>query len=455
MRKFIFLLLFSGYFIQSGLSQFTRFNFNDFLNIETRIAGEMSNEQMVGLSVGIIRNGEIAHLKGYGVIDQSTNENATEHSMYRLASVSKTVTAVLALQLMEANDLDFNEDIRTYVPEYPVKPEGVITTEELLSNESGIIHYSGTANGQYCSEPYDVTARNNYIASHTNHYDPVAAIDIFKNQQICFQPGEHYQYTTWGFCLMAAVIERATSKSYQELLFDNIVCPLNLPSLQIEFQDRRPYPNEVTGYRISGGTVLPPAPSIDLTDISYKVGGGGLIGSVTDLTLFIQGIVNADLFTAATRDFMGTIHVPNDGVSKNYGYGTSSGFRDGLRLYWHSGSQSKTATLIYYSPDNKNGVALMCNTQGVNLFTLARSIYDFLPSTTLNMSPVYTAPVAEWNYDSVVKEGLYESSGIIQATGNIPNGHVTFEAKNLIELNPLFQIDLGAEFKGFINSGCE
>ena len=391
--KYLLTLLLFILISLSGMSQFVRLNSASVSKIEGFVNSQMNSEEMVGLSVGIIVNGEVVYLKGFGLEDKENNINASEHTMYRLASVSKTVTGLMSMRLLEKGRLDLDKDIRDYVPEYPVKPEGTITSEDLLSNESGIIHYSGTASGQYCSESYNSTFRDNYIANHTDDYDPVEAIGIFKDQKICFTPGDHYQYTTWGFCLMGAVLERAGGMSFDSLLHEEVVCPLNLPSLQIEYQNKRPFPNEAKGYEFDGsGNVIPtPTGLTDYTDISYKVPGGGMISSVEDLTLLIQGVVNRTLISDSTVKIFGKRHVPGDSVMSFYGYGTSTNFRNGDTLFWHSGSQAKTATLIYYSPENKNGLALMCNTRGVGLFPLARLIYDYLPSAVVE-GDAYSGP---------------------------------------------------------------
>ncbi len=373
--------LFISVFSVALQAQFVRLDPSSVNTIEGFINAQKSSEKMVGLSVGIIRNGEVAYLKGFGYEDSLKNIVATENTLYRLASVSKSLTGLMAMRLIEKGMLDLNKDIRDYVPEYPVKPQGVITSEDLLSNESGIIHYSGSGS---CTEPYNSIFRDAYISSHLSSYDPIGAIGIFKDQKICFAPGSQYQYTTWGFCLMGAVLQRAGGKSFEELLYDEIVCPLNLPTLQIEYQSKRPYPNQAAGYRISNGAVaLEDSTATDFKDISYKVPGGGLISSVADLTLLMKGIVNREFIADSTVRLFGTRHTPTSGTPSYYGYGTSTNFRNGDTLFWHSGSQSKTATLIYYSPENKNGVALMCNTRGVGLFPLARLIYDFLPNTSL------------------------------------------------------------------------
>ncbi len=391
------------------MSQFVRLDSTSKSIIEGFITQEKHDEEMVGVSVGIIRDGHVAFLKGFGWQDTVGMTPASEQTMYRLASVSKTVTGLMAMKLVEQGLLDLDKDIRDYVPEYPVKPEGTITMEELLSNESGIIHYSGTSSGQYCSESYNTAARDDYIDNHPNAYDPIAAIDIFKDQKICFAPGLHYQYTTWGFCLAGAVVERAGSKAFEEILNEQIVCPLGLPTLQIEFQDERPYPNEAWGYDFDDQDKLIRTPTTwtDYKDVSYKVPGGGLISSVIDLTLLMQGIVNRTLMPDQYVKLFGTRHEADDGNPTYYGYGTSTGSRNGDSLYWHSGSQAKTATLIYYSPENKNGVAIMSNTRGVSLFPLARLIYDYLPNAQIEGEP-YQNPSKQ----SECTVSIFEDEGV-------------------------------------------
>lgn len=442
--KTVFLLLFISLgLLPDATSQFVRIDATSQSEIESFINQQKSKERIVGLSVGIIRDGEVVYLKGFGYQDSLKDIKATENTKYRLASVSKSITGLIAMRLLENGELDLDKDIRSYVPEYPVKPEGTITSEELLSNESGIIHYSGTSNGQYCSSSYDKTSRNNYIDDHTSRYDPIAAIDIFKNQPICFTPGKHYQYTTWGFCLMGAVLERAAKRPFEQVLFEEIVCPLSLPTLQIEYQDNRPYPNETAGYEIDDGKIIPtPTTLTDYKDVSYKTPGGGLISSVVDLTLIMKGVVNRELLSDKTVAKFGTWHYDDSGERTYYGYGTSSGSRNGDSLFWHSGSQAKTATIIYYSPENKNGVAIMANTYGAYLFPMARLIYDYLPNTTIK-GDMFEIPKQEFSWsNSSVRDTIcqgeewngYKESGTYTDQLMAQNGCDSFRTVHLVVL---------------------
>ncbi|GEM_PF-3115090 len=427
MQRFLQLMVICSLLSGNLFAQFERMDSASLDTIEQFIRDQKAAEKIVGLSVGIIRNGEVVLLKGYGYRDSINQLKADEYTLYRLASISKTITGLMAMRLVEKGKLDLNKDIRDYVPEYPAKPEGTITSEDLLSNESGVIHYSGMGSGQYCQDNYDRTARDNYIAGHKNSYDPIAAMDIFKNQKICFKPGEHYQYTTWGFCLMGAVLQRAAGKAYEKVMADEVKCALDLPYLQIEYQDKRPYTNETKGYEIDGsGNVIPASTtSTDFKDVSYKTPGGGMISSVIDLTLLMKGIVNREFITDSTVKLFGTRHVPRDGKKSYYGYGTSTNARNGDTLYWHSGSQAKTATIIYYSPENKNGVTIMANTYKAGLFPLARLIYDYLPNVKIEGSVYQPLPaIPEWCTSSVSE---YGNSSQIRIYPNPANNELNLE----------------------------
>src|SRR5207249_3472495 len=118
---------------------------------------EFDKQKLVGTAVGVIVDGKVAYLKGYGFADRESmgEVDPAKHS-FRWASCSKMVTAVAALQLAEAGKLDLDADVRTYVPEFPDK--GVkITARQLLCHQGGIVHY---ANGKV------VTTETKYTVEH-------------------------------------------------------------------------------------------------------------------------------------------------------------------------------------------------------------------------------------------------------------------------------------------------
>lgn len=352
--------------------------------VDNYIQAEMASENMVGVSVGVIKDGEIVYLKGFGFEDDDCNVSASVNTMYRLASISKTFTAVSALQLWEDNLLDLTEDIRNDVPEYPVKPQGTITMEDLLSNESGIQHYAQVDN-------YDFLARDLYINDHLLDYDPVSAIDVFKDQPILFTPGTDYNYSTFGFNLAAAVVEKVGNEPFETQVKDRIVDVADMPFFQPAFGGKEVFYNEATGYiDVAGSPEIDKGGSANYIDVSWKMGGGGWMCTARDLTHFVKSFIGDELMDAATVDTMAANHDPANG--SNYGYGISTGFRNGDTLLWHSGNQSWCATLIYFSPENHSGVAIMTNNRSSDVFPVTRLIYDEIPSLTVSGS-AYVNPI--------------------------------------------------------------
>ena len=251
MKKGILILILI-YTADYSYAQFNRLDVSTVNSINSIINTHKGAHNWVGMSVGIVVNGEIAFLDGYGLA--GTGIDADDLSVYRVASNTKSMTAVLILKLAEMGLLTLEDFVWQHVPEYPsTSTKSLIKIKHLLSHESGIAQYTTCSSGG--DTPIDTSARDSYIASHGNYYDPVAAIDLFKDQPLCFTPGSNYHYTTWGYCLLAAVVENVSGMSFQDFFYNTIVCPMKMPTLQIEFQDRVPYPYEVSQFKYVGGTL--------------------------------------------------------------------------------------------------------------------------------------------------------------------------------------------------------
>ncbi|MEQ9405147.1 MAG: serine hydrolase [Cyclobacteriaceae bacterium] len=442
MSKLIFFFLVIPFL---SFGQFHKIDSESITALEEIIENQKTVEKIVGLSVGVIKDGEIVYLKGFGYQDLGNKIPSDEHTTYRMASVSKTITGLLAMILMNEGELDLKTDIRNYVPEYPSKSPGIITTEDLLSHESGIIHYSGTNSGQFCSEDFNLNAIVEYGNTFQDRYDPISALNSFKDQKICFSPGQHYQYTTWGYCLLGAVLERAGKDHFENLLYRKLVLPFKLPYLQPEFQAFRPYPHETLGYAFdTDGNIIPTPPEwIDSKDISYKIPGGGLISSVIDLTLIMKGISNDEILSRENVDLYGKINVPLDGKTGDYGFGVYSSTRNGHRIFSHSGSQANAATLIYFSPDRGNGVAIMANTRGASLWSMARQIFDH--SFDLNVIDGEPFIIPDRKIVKIVSERSSESCDGIEVPGILKSGLYLEKLKD----------DSGRQFLGIINLTTE
>ena len=181
----------------------------------------------VGLAIGVIRDGRIVYLKGYGLADREAGTPVTMQTVFNWASNAKPMTAVAAMQLVERKQLDLDADIRTYLPEFPEKAH-VITMRHLLSHESGLPHYDDEKKGTVVptTRPGGPPAFETLMQS----------LDRFNRSPLLFKPGEKFSYTSYGYILASAVIERAGKQDFVEQIQERIARPLGMTSLQLDVE---------------------------------------------------------------------------------------------------------------------------------------------------------------------------------------------------------------------------
>ncbi len=299
-----------------------------------------------GLAVALALDGELLWTQGFG--EASEGVAAGPRTRFRLGSVSKLFTAAAAARLVQRGDLDLDVPVQEYV-DFP-EGEALITTRQLLGHLGGIRHYGAKdfMGGGIDSVHFDSTQ---------------AALTIFADDPLVATPGARYAYTTFGYTLVAAVLEGATEKPFLELLQVEVFDPLGLDDLcadraGVEVERRSSFFD-----RGHDGAIVP-ARAIDP---SYKWAGGGLLGSAHDLALFGAAHVEPGFLDEETLELCFTPQATSDGVSTGVGLGWRVGQELGgrSRLVHHSGNiAGGRSTLVVYR-DLGLVVALVSNLRGV------------------------------------------------------------------------------------------
>lgn len=329
--------------------------------IAAELAGIAKRLNLVGVSAAVVRDGAVAATAHAGFEDRERGVPASDATMYRWASISKPLTAVVAMQLHCEKALAFDRDVRTLVPEFPEKPWPV-TVHDLLCHQGGIVHYT---NGTV------VRTKAAYAAEHP-FADVVVALDAFKESDLLFEPGTRYSYSTHGYMLAGAACERAAKKPFADLVRDRIAAKCGMTTLQPDYQWIA-IPHRAVGYRKNGDAM---ERSTD-TDVSWKLPGGGFISSVGDLARFGAAMLGTTLVDAPSKATMWTPQKTRGGEDTGYGLGFRIVSKDGRRRVLHSGAQEKTATFLLLLPDEPAGpvaVAIMTNTEGAALGPAADAI---------------------------------------------------------------------------------
>ena len=324
--------------------------------IDTAMAEVMSDQNLVGVAIGVLQQGQIVYLQSYGDADREGKTPVTLESRFNWASNSKPVAAVLAMQLVEAKLLDLDQDVRNYVPEFPDKGT-IITTRQLLCHQSGIPHY---ANGKIIPTIRKYQESDPYT-------NPVLALDKFNRSPLVFPPGSESSYSSYAYILLSAVIERAGQQPFSQQLESRITTPLAMTSFE---PDTGKNANLVKGYVLAGDQVCP---AIDEPQY-WKHGAGGYCSDIGDFALWAQALLNHKLVDAETERMMWTAQSTSDGTPTRYGLGfvVEQEQRD-LKVF-HNGSQPEVKTRMVLYPAARDGVVVMSNSSYADIGKVSTAI---------------------------------------------------------------------------------
>jgi serine beta-lactamase-like protein LACTB len=323
--------------------------------VEAVISSEMSRQKIPAVSVAIVTNNQLQWSNGYGLADLENFVPAKASTAYRLASVSKPITAVAAMQLAERNKLNLDAPVQKYCPAFPQK-QWTITPRQLLAHISGIRHYKSVDE-----------------AFSTRHYGSlVEALEIFKNDPLLFEPGTKFSYSTFGYVLLGCVIEGASGMRYADYIRENISNPAGIANLRVD-DVYAIIPNRAQGY---SKTESGDSQNSAIVDNSNKIPGGGLSSTVEDLAKFALALQTGKLLKEETLKQMWTPQRTRDGQATGGTLGWALTERNGQREIWHDGGQARVSTILYMLPDRGFAVAIMTNLEDVNMPDFARQIAD-------------------------------------------------------------------------------
>ncbi len=306
--------------------------YKEFLNLY------MILDKVPGISIGFLKDG-VVWVEGFGYSDLENMVPAKPESAYRLASITKTITAMAILQLAEKGKIDLNAEVQTYVPYFP-KKKWPITVRQLLGHIGGISHY------------------NNYnLEGHIKiHKNTREAIAIFQDFPPVAEPGTRYNYSTYGYNLLGAVIEGASGRAYGDYIKEYIFNPLGMTNSRLD-DPVDIIPNRVRGYRLLQGQLK----NSEYVDISSRFAGGGTRSTVVDLLKYAIGILDGKILQAETYRQMFTPMVLKNGRHTTYGMGWNVRPLNGHFRIQHGGSQAETKTFLLILPTERFAIAIAAN----------------------------------------------------------------------------------------------
>jgi len=350
--------------------------------LEARIREQLEGRLIGGLSVGVAR-GDQAWTAGFGFRDIERRLKATPRTTYRTASISKSFTAIAVMQQVEAGEVSLDDDIRTWVPDFPEKP-WTVTVRQLLGHLGGVSHYRDPA-------------KDNRL---TKRMNTAEALAIFKDWPLVVEPGTEYVYTSYGFNLLGAMVENVSRQPFGKYLRQKVFAPAGMTHAALDdLRTRDAW--QTVGYRIANGAL---ARSHKL-DVSSRFAGGGARASVVDLLAFGRAVIASTLVKPETTRMMQVSMETRDGRLTDYGMGFATYPVRGHYVVAHAGGQPETTTFLLMIPAEHLVIALATNVEAQD--ELLRDLYGSLLEVLLEGGARRRPATSMAPEDEVLHEGLY------------------------------------------------
>lgn len=320
-----------------------------FFRLDTVIEQQRSEQEVIGMAVTVVKDEKVIYSKGFGYADWETLRPVTTESVFRWASMSKSITALLAFKMQEEKLLNLENSVSMYVPDYPYP---MVKLKYLLQNRSGLGHYTDL------SKTYPQWGKRLLSYPSRDTFNAKATVDIFRDAPLEFQPGERFLYSTFGFILAGAALDeigrKNLNKGYLELVNEQIRKPFEMNSLEPDYQFNN-NPNEVSGYYLDNDCDIQTRKD---DDVSWKLSGGGFQSTIGDLGNYIKALMERKLLKKESYEQIWTKQPDAD-----YAFGFDVRGEGKTLRVGHSGSQNKTRTIFIMYPELKIGVGVMCNSE--------------------------------------------------------------------------------------------
>ncbi len=307
------------------------------------VAKEWLARGIPGLSVAVAVDGRIVYSEGFGYADLEQRAAAWPTTKFRIGSVSKSLTAVGLVQLVEQGKLDLDAPIQKYVPAFPDKG-ALITTRMLAGHLAGIRHYQ--------DDEFTIS----------KHYQKVAeGLKIFADDPLVSLPGKEFHYSSYGFNLVSAAMEAASGQNFLPYMHEHVFEPLGLRNT-VEDQPAEIIEERARFYDKPKDQPEQNAPYVDN---SYKWAGGGFLSTSEDLARFGSALLQPGFLKPESLRLLFTSQKTADGKESGYGMGWFVGkSKSGQRIFQHSGGSVGGSSQLILYPDTHLVVAMICNFAG-------------------------------------------------------------------------------------------
>jgi serine beta-lactamase-like protein LACTB len=269
---------------------------------ETAIAS-LVEQNLPGMSVAVGVNGELVWAEGFGWADLEERVKYTPDTRFRIGTASTAITSAAAGLLIEQNRLKLDENIRTYVPEFPAK-QWPVTVRQLMSGTAGIRGDGGDEED---------------LRAHCER--PAEGLRKFSDSDLRYEPGSEFRYSSYGWILMSAAIEAAAGDSFNAFVRRNIFEPLGMTDTRLDSPSAS-LSNQANFYfpRFKADPTYGPQEPME-ADFSCFSGAAGFVSTSADLARFGMAVSGGKLLQPATVHMLQAPQKTSGGKDTGYGLG--------------------------------------------------------------------------------------------------------------------------------------
>ena len=270
--------------------------------IQPLIKSHIDAKDFTGAVTLVARRGKVVHMAAHGLMDVEAGKPMRPDALFRMASMTKPITAVAVLMLMEEGKLLLNDPVSKFIPEFknpkvaawtlPNDPRGAgvrlvtadreVTLQHILTHTAGLAVSNEGPAGEYFRQ-----AKLSPPISLGEYSKRVGALPLN------FQPGTQWQYTGGvGFAVLGRVVELVSGMNLDQFFKQRIFTPLNMTNTFFDVPSNRMGDVAPVYARTAQGLVKDAPTAPRPPDVEFFSGAGGLTGSAEDYLQFCQMLLN-------------------------------------------------------------------------------------------------------------------------------------------------------------------
>ncbi len=328
------------------------------LDYETEIVKLSSASRTPGAAIAVVYDSTIVYVKGFGLKSTAAQDSVDEHTVFRIASLSKCFASFLTGILVEDSVISWNDAVITFLPKFELKSKTEtrkLTIGHVLSHTTGL--------------PYH---------AYTNMVEEGSSLDSMlswlKHINLASEVGQTYSYQNVAYSIIGKVIEAETGKTYEAQMVDRVFNPLNMKTASIDYASIMQNKNIAKPHKLKKRKWIPAT----ITDTYYNVApAGGVNASITDMAKWMVALLGnrQDIISEETLDQLYKPYVKAPSKNRNYGRLhrlSNSYYGLGWRvlhypadtLIYHGGYVNGYRSEIAVNPKEKIAVCILANAPG-------------------------------------------------------------------------------------------